>query len=316
MIVDEMSMVDAMLFASLLKALKSRTRLIMVGDTDQLPSVGAGNVLHDLLASGKVPSVELTEIFRQAAESLIVMNAHSIIHGELPELQDKSSDFFFMYSANELDSLRLAIDLCKTRLPKAYGYDPLDDIQVLCLSRVGSVGTEIVNRELQAALNPPSKNKREMLLFDKVVFRDGDKIMQTKNDYDVEWRRGAEKSHGIFNGDIGKIIDTDRVNRRCEIDFEGRKAYYDGDMLKKIEHAYAVTVHKSQGSEYPAVILLLPNYMNRLSYRNLLYTAITRAKKTLIVIGTDVKIEQMVRSDRREERYSCLAPMLEDEFVD
>lgn len=315
-IIDEMSMVDAMLFASLLKALKSRTRLIMVGDTDQLPSVGAGNVLHDLLASGKVPSVELTEIFRQAAESLIVMNAHSIIHGELPELQDKSSDFFFMYSANELDSLRLAIDLCKTRLPKAYGYDPLDDIQVLCLSRVGSVGTEIVNRELQAALNPPSKNKREMLLFDKVVFRDGDKIMQTKNDYDVEWRRGAEKSHGIFNGDIGKIIDTDRVNRRCEIDFEGRKAYYDGDMLKKIEHAYAVTVHKSQGSEYPAVILLLPNYMNRLSYRNLLYTAITRAKKTLIVIGTDVKIEQMVRSDRREERYSCLAPMLEDEFVD
>ena len=315
-IIDEMSMVDAMLFASLLKALKSRTRLIMVGDTDQLPSVGAGDVLHDLLASGKVPSVELTEIFRQAAESLIVMNAHSIIHGELPELQDKSSDFFFMYSANELDSLRLAIDLCKTRLPKAYGYDPLDDIQVLCLSRVGSVGTEIVNRELQAALNPPSKNKREMLLFDKVVFRDGDKIMQTKNDYDVEWRRGAEKSHGIFNGDIGKIIDTDRVNRRCEIDFEGRKAYYDGDMLKKIEHAYAVTVHKSQGSEYPAVILLLPNYMNRLSYRNLLYTAITRAKKTLIVIGTDVKIEQMVRSDRREERYSCLAPMLEDEFVD
>ena len=315
-IVDEMSMVDAMLFASLLRALKSRTRLIMVGDTDQLPSVGAGNVLHDLLASGKVPSVELTQIFRQAAQSLIVMNAHSIIHGELPELRDKSSDFFFMYSANELESLRLAIDLCKTRLPKAYGYDPLDDIQVLCLSRVGSVGTELVNRELQAALNPPSKDKREMLMFERTVFRDGDKIMQTKNDYDVEWRRGAERSHGIFNGDIGKIIDTDRVNRRCEIDFDGRKAYYDGDMLKKVEHAYAVTVHKSQGSEYPAVILLLPNYMNRLSYRNLLYTAITRAKQTLIVIGTDVKIEQMVRNDRREERYSCLAPMLEDEFLD
>lgn len=315
-IIDEMSMVDAMLFASLLRALKSRTRLIMVGDTDQLPSVGAGNVLHDLLASGKVPSVELTEIFRQAAESLIVMNAHSIIHGDLPELQDKSSDFFFMYSENETDSLRLAISLCKTRLPKAYGYDPLEDIQVLCLSRVGAVGTEIVNRELQAALNPPSKDKREMPMFDRVIFRDGDKIMQTKNDYDVEWRRGAEKSHGIFNGDIGRILDTDRVNRRCDIDFEGRKAQYDGDMLKKIEHAYAVTVHKSQGSEYPAVILLLPNYLNRLSYRNLLYTAITRAKKTLIVIGTDAKIEQMVRNDRREERYSCLAPMLEDQFVD
>lgn len=315
-IVDEMSMVDAMLFASLLRAMKSRTRLIMVGDTDQLPSVGAGNVLHDLLASGQVPSIELTEIFRQAAESLIVTNAHRIIHGEMPELRDKTSDFFFMYSANENESLRLAIDLCKNRLPKAYGYDPFDDIQVLCISRIGAVGTEIVNRELQAALNPSSKDKREMVLFEKTILRDGDKIMQTKNDYDVEWRRGAEKSHGIFNGDIGKIIETDRVNRRCGIDFEGRKATYDGDMLKKLEHAYAVTVHKSQGSEYPAVILLLPNQLYRLSYRNLLYTAITRAKKTLIVIGTDTKIEQMVYNDRKAERYSCLAPMLEDKFVE
>lgn len=315
-IVDEMSMVDVILFASLLRALKVGTRLIMVGDTDQLPSVGAGNVLHDLLASGKVPSVELTEIFRQAEESLIVLNAHSIIHGEMPELQDKDHDFFFMYSEDEAASLRLAISLCKTRLPKAYGYDPLEDIQVLCLSRVGAVGTEVVNRELQAALNPPSKDKREMPMFDRVIFRDGDKIMQTKNDYDVEWRRGAEKSHGIFNGDIGKIITTDRANRRCDIDFEGRLAQYDGDMLKKIEHAYAITVHKSQGSEYPAVILLLPNYMYRLSYRNLLYTAITRAKKTLIVIGTAAKIEQMVHNDRREERYSCLSFMLEDKFAD
>ncbi|MCI5579693.1 MAG: ATP-dependent RecD-like DNA helicase [Oscillospiraceae bacterium] len=315
-IIDEMSMVDALLFASLLKALKSRTRLIMVGDTDQLPSVGAGNVLHDLLKSGKVPSVELTEVFRQAAESLIVLNAHSIIHGKMPELNDKSKDFFFMYSANESDSLRLAVSLCKKRLPDAYGYDPLDDIQVLCLSRIGTVGTENVNRELQAALNPPSKDKREMLLFEKTILRDGDKIMQTKNDYDVEWRRGAEKSHGIFNGDIGKILTTDRVNKRCELEFDGRKAVYDGDMLKKIEHAYAVTVHKSQGSEYPAVILLLPNQLYRLSYRNLLYTAITRAKKTMIVIGTDTKIEQMVHNDRRAERYSCLAPMLEDQFVE
>ena len=315
-IIDEMSMVDVLLFASLLKALKSRTRLIMVGDTDQLPSVGAGNVLHDLLKSGKVPSVELTEVFRQAAESLIVLNAHSIIHGKMPELNDKSKDFFFMYSANESDSLRLAVSLCKKRLPDAYGYDPLDDIQVLCLSRIGTVGTENVNRELQAALNPPSKDKREMLLFEKTILRDGDKIMQTKNDYDVEWRRGAEKSHGIFNGDIGKILTTDRVNKRCELEFDGRKAVYDGDMLKKIEHAYAVTVHKSQGSEYPAVILLLPNQLYRLSYRNLLYTAITRAKKTMIVIGTDTKIEQMVHNDRRAERYSCLAPMLEDQFVE
>ena len=317
-IIDEMSMVDAVLFASLLRALKSRTRLIMVGDTDQLPSVGAGNVLHDLLQSGKVPSAELTEIFRQAAESLIILNAHSVIHGEMPDLRDKTRDSFFMYSDNDLDSLRLTVDLCKRRLPEAYGYDPLDDIQVLCLSRIGTVGTESVNRELQAALNPPAMNKREMLLFEKTILRDGDKIMQTKNDYDAEWRRGAEKSHGIFNGDIGKIIDADRTNRRCEIDFEGRKAHYDAEMLKKIEHAYAVTVHKSQGSEYPAVILLLPNpnTMYRLSYRNLLYTAITRAKKTLIIIGTDVKIQQMISNDRKAERFSCLAPMLEDRFVE
>lgn len=315
-IIDEMSMVDTMLFASLLNAVKDNTRLIMVGDADQLPSVGAGNVLHDLLASGLVPSVELTEVFRQAAESLIVRNAHCLIHGEMPELRDKTSDFFFMYSDDEQASLRLAIGLCKKRLPDAYGYDPVEDIQVLCLSRKGDVGTENVNRALQAALDPPENGKREIAMFDGVVLREGDKIMQTKNDYDVEWRRGAEKSHGIFNGDIGRIVTADRVNRRCEIDFEGRRAVYEGEMLKKIDHAYAVTVHKSQGSEYPAVILLLPTYFNRLSYRNLLYTAITRAKERIIVIGTDVKIKQMLMNDRREERFSCLAPMLEDEFVD
>lgn len=313
-IIDEMSMVDTMLFASLLKALKGSTRLIMVGDSNQLPSVGAGNILRDLIDSGQVPMVELTEIFRQAAKSLIVTNAHSIIHGDVPELKDRTNDFFFMPSDSEENTLRLVIELCKTRLPKAYGYDPLDDIQVLCLSRMGTVGTGAVNKELQLALNPPSKSKREMN-FIGTLFRDGDKIMQTKNDYDVEWRRGTEKSHGIFNGDIGKIIDTDRINQKCEIDFEGRKAFYDGDMLKKIEHAYAITVHKSQGSEYPAVILPLPNRMDRLSYRNLLYTAVTRAKKTLIVIGTEVKVSSMVYNDRRTERFSCLKPMLEDHFV-
>lgn len=313
-IIDEMSMVDTMLFAALLKALKGGTRLIMVGDSNQLPSVGAGNVLRDLIDCGRVPTIELTEIFRQAAKSLIVTNAHCIIHGEMPELNDRTNDFFFMRSDTEENTLRLVIELCKTRLPKAYGYDPLDDIQVLCLSRLGTVGTGAVNKELQLALNPPSKTKREMN-FIGTLFRDGDKIMQTKNDYDVEWRRGAEKSHGVFNGDIGKIFDTDKVNQRCEIDFEGRKAFYDGDMLKKIEHAYAVTVHKSQGSEYPAVILPLPNRMDRLSYRNLLYTAVTRAKKTLIVIGTENKITEMVRNDRRTERFSCMKAMLEDHFV-
>lgn len=313
LIIDEMSMVDAQLFASLLKAVKSSTRLVLVGDSNQLPSVGAGNILRDLIDSGKVPTVELTEIFRQAAQSLIVTNAHKIIKGVYPVLNDRKNDFFFMRSESEEATLRLVVELCAKRLPRSYGYDPLDDIQVLCLSRIGTLGTGNLNKELQLALNPPSKDKRE-LNFMNTLFRDGDKIMQTKNDYDVEWRRGAEKSHGVFNGDIGKISDADRVNSRCIIDFEGRKAFYDGEMLKKIEHAYAVTVHKSQGSEYPAVIIPLPNRMDRLSYRNLLYTAVTRAKKTLILIGTESKICEMVDNNRRTERCSCLKEMLGDYF--
>ncbi len=313
-IIDEMSMVDTLLFESLLRAMRSSTRLIMVGDSNQLPSVGAGNVLHELIDSGIVPSVQLEEIFRQAAQSLIVTNAHSIIHGDMPELKDKTNDFFFMRTGSEEETLRLVLDLCRERLPKAYGYDPMDDIQVLCLSRMGTVGTGMLNQQLQVDLNPPRGNKGEFKFMDTLL-REGDKIMQTKNDYDIEWRRGAEKSHGIYNGDIGKIVRTDRLNQRCEIDFEGRRAIYDGEMLKKIEHAYAVTVHKSQGSEYPAVILPLPVGMEKLSYRNLLYTAVTRARERLIVIGSERKVAEMVRNDRRSKRFSCLKSMLEDHFA-
>ncbi len=314
LIIDEMSMVDTLLMASLLRAVRSRTRLVLVGDSNQLPSVGAGNILRDLIASGKVPMVELKEIFRQAAESLIVTNAHRIVRGEMPILNDKTNDFFFMPTASEEETLRLVIDLCKTRLPNRYGYSPIEDIQVLCPSKTGIVGTQNINQALQLALNPPGKNKQELKFFNQ-LFRNGDKIIQMKNDYDVEWRRGDEKSHGIFNGDIGVIRTADKANGHLEIDFEGRTAIYDTDMLKKIEHAYAVTVHKSQGSEYPAVIIPLPNGMEKLSYRNLLYTAVTRAKNILIVIGTSRKIQQMVENDRRMLRYSCLKPMLEDHFV-
>lgn len=313
-IVDEMSMVDTLLFASLLKALKSSTRLILVGDSNQLPSVGAGNILKDLIDSGIVPKVELKEVFRQAAQSLIVTNAHAIIRGDLPNLYDHKNDFFFMPTANEEETLNLVLDLCKRRLPKAYGYDPLDDIQVLCLSRLGTLGTGNLNIALQRTLNPPDGMKQEMN-FMGTLLREGDKIMQTKNDYDVEWRRHAEKSHGIFNGDIGKIETTDNVNKRCEIDFDGRKAVYDSDMLKKVEHAYAITVHKSQGSEYPAVIIPLPSGMDRLSYRNLLYTAVTRARQNLIIIGFESKITQMVYNDRKTDRFTCLKSMLEDYFA-
>jgi len=314
LVIDEMSMVDTLLMCSLLKAVKSKTRLIMVGDSNQLPSVGAGNILRDLIASGRVPMVELKEIFRQAAESLIVTNAHRIVRGEMPVLNDKKSDFFFMPTESEEDTLRLVIELCKTRLPKTYGYTAFDDIQVLCPSKLGVVGTQSINQALQLALNPPAGNKQELKYFNQ-LFRTGDKVMQTKNDYDVEWRRGAEKSHGIFNGDIGLIRSADRANDRIEIDFEGRTAIYDTDMLKRVEHAYAVTIHKSQGSEYPAVIIPLPNGMDRLTYRNLLYTAVTRAKNILIVIGNSRKIQSMVENDRRALRYSCLKPMLEDHFV-
>lgn len=314
LIIDEMSMVDTLLMHSLLKAIKSKTRLIMVGDSNQLPSVGAGNILRDLISCGRVPMVELKEIFRQAAESLIVTNAHRIVRGEMPVLSDKKNDFFFMPTESEEDTLRLVIDLCKTRLPNTYGYTAFEDIQVLCPSKLGTVGTQNINQALQLALNPPSGGKQELKYFNQ-LFRTGDKVMQTKNDYDVEWRRGAEKSHGIFNGDIGIVRSADRANDRIEIDFEGRTAVYDTDMLKRVEHAYAVTIHKSQGSEYPAVIIPLPNGMDRLTYRNLLYTAVTRAKNILIVIGTARKIQSMVENDRRALRYSCLKPMLEDYFV-
>lgn len=314
LIIDEMSMVDTLLMDSLLKAIRPRTRLIMVGDSNQLPSVGAGNILRDLISSGRVPAVELKEIFRQAAQSLIVTNAHRIVDGEMPILNDRRSDFFFMESASEEDTLRLVVDLCKHRLPASYGYSPLEDIQVLCPSRIGVVGTQNINKELQLALNPPAKGRSEVK-FGNALFRNGDKIMQTRNDYDVEWRKGAELSHGIFNGDIGLIRTADKVNNRLEIDFDGRKATYDAEMMKKIEHAYAVTIHKSQGSEYPAVIIPLPNGMDKLTYRNLLYTAVTRAKSTLILIGTVRKVQSMVENDRRMMRYSCLKPMLEDMFV-
>lgn len=314
LIIDEMSMVDTLLMEALLKSLRGKTRLIMVGDSNQLPSVGAGNILRDLIDSGRVPMVELKQIFRQAAESLIITNAHRIVRGEYPVLDDRKNDFFFMPSDSEENTLRLVVELCKTRLPKSYGFDPFDDIQVLCPSRLGTVGTKSVNEQLQLALNPPSREKHEVK-FMNTPFREGDKVMQTKNDYDVEWRRGDEKSHGIFNGDIGVIRTADRANERLKIDFDGRLAEYEGDMLKKLEHAYAITIHKSQGSEYPAVIIPLPNGMDRLTYRNLFYTGVTRAKKILIVIGTVSKVCDMVRSVNRTRRSTCLRVMLEDHFV-
>lgn len=312
-IADEMSMVDALLMCSLVRAIKPTSKFIMVGDSNQLPSVGAGNVLKDLIASHYIPSVELKEIFRQAAQSLIVTNAHRIVKGEFPVLDDRQNDFFFMNKSLESDIAGLVIQLAKQRLPDTYGFSPIDDIQVLCPTKMGMAGTKELNKQLQSALNPPSQNKAELKFFD-VIFRTGDKVMQTKNDYDVLWTKNNEKGSGIFNGDIGIIRSVDRFSQNVTIDFEGRVAIYTSEMLRRLEHAYAITIHKSQGSEYDAVIIPITAFTHNLLYRNLLYTGVTRAKKMIIVIGTKELVKTMVDNNRKMLRYSLLRPLLEKEM--
>lgn len=312
-IADEMSMVDALLMCSLVRAIKPTSKFIMVGDSNQLPSVGAGNVLKDLIASHYIPSVELKEIFRQAAQSLIVTNAHRIVNGEFPVLDDRQNDFFFMNKSLESDIAELVIQLAKQRLPDTYGFSPIDDIQVLCPTKMGMAGTKELNKQIQSALNPPSQNKAELKFFD-VIFRTGDKVMQTKNDYDVLWTKNNEKGSGIFNGDIGIIRSVDRFSQNVTIDFEGRVAIYTSEMLRRLEHAYAITIHKSQGSEYDAVIIPITAFTHNLLYRNLLYTGVTRAKKMIIVIGTKELVKTMVDNNRKMLRYSLLRPLLEIEM--
>lgn len=312
-IADEMSMVDALLMCSLVRAIKPTSKFIMVGDSNQLPSVGAGNVLKDLIASHYIPSVELKEIFRQAAQSLIVTNAHRIVNGEFPVLDDRQNDFLFMNKSLESDIAELVIQLAKQRLPDTYGFSPIDDIQVLCPTKMGMAGTKELNKQLQSALNPPSQNKAELKFFD-VIFRTGDKVMQTKNDYDVLWTKNNEKGSGIFNGDIGIIRSVDRFSQNVTIDFEGRVAIYTSEMLRRLEHAYAITIHKSQGSEYDAVIIPITAFTHNLLYRNLLYTGVTRAKKMIIVIGTKELVKTMVDNNRKMLRYSLLRPLLEIEM--
>lgn len=312
-IVDEMSMVDIFLFNALLEAVPFGCRLIMVGDSDQLPPVNAGNVLHDLIESGLLPVVELKEIFRQSMTSNIVMNAHSIVSGEQIKTDYKDGDFFMLHRNFPLDAVRTISDLYTRRIPESYGFDPQTQIQVLCPSKKGDTGTFNLNRVLQNAVNPQSDGKAEVKTEYR-VFREGDKVMQIKNNYDIRWESGHNEGDGVYNGDIGFIEKIDNRNGYVIIDFAGRRATYSKEQLKELEHAFAVTVHKSQGSEFEAVIMPVISVTEKLCYRNLLYTAVTRAKKLMILVGTDGTVMKMINNGKNKLRYSALKAFLLDKY--
>ena len=297
-IIDEMSMVDIHLMHSLLLAITAGTRLILVGDENQLPSVGPGNVLRDIIHSGCFPVIELTKIFRQASESDIVVNAHKINRGEPVEIHNKSRDFFFLkrYDADMI--IRVVIALIQDKLPRYVNARPFE-IQVLTPMRKGLLGVERLNQMLQRYLNPQDGSKKEKTLGDR-LFRQGDKVMQIKNDYQMEWEvRGrygipVEKGIGVFNGDTGILREINEFAETAEVEFE------------ELELAYAITIHKSQGSEYPAVILPVLSGPQMLLNRNLLYTAVTRARKCVTVVGSEETFAEMIRNEKQQKRYSAL----------
>ena len=304
-ILDEMSMVDLTLFDALLRALRPGTRLVLVGDADQLPSVGAGNVFSDLIRSGKVETVFLREVFRQASQSAIIRNAHAVNLGEPPQLTNDQGDFFFLCRRDAERVVSTVVELCGSRLPENMGI-PVDQIQVLTPTRKGAAGTINLNRRLQAALNPPAEDKRE-LQWGERLFREGDRIMQTRNDYDVVWERAdGTVGTGMFNGDVGKIMKIDPSGEWLEVDFDGRAALYGVEQLSEIDLAYAQTVHKAQGSEYRCVVLAAMPAAPSLMVRGVLYTALTRARELLILVGDDAAIRAMAANDLRQKRYSGL----------
>ena len=305
-IVDEMSMVDVQLLHSLLRAIPQNKRLILVGDPDQLPPVGPGFPFGDMLRSNMLPTVRLTDIFRQAQESLIVTNAHRINSGELPELRRVDRDFFFMRRNSEEALTQLICDLCSTRLPKNMGI-PADQIQVLSPTRKGGAGTVYLNKLLQKVLNPPAPNKKERQYGD-FSFREGDRVMQIRNNYDILWKKtdGSAVGAGVFNGDIGTITAIDPQAETLTVVYDDREAEYDFSMLSELEPAYAMTVHKSQGSEYRAVILTAWNGSPYLLSRSVLYTAVTRARELLIIVGKEDVVATMVHNSKRSRRYTGL----------
>ena len=303
-IVDETSMVDICLMRGLLSALRPECRLILVGDPDQLPSVGPGNLFSDLIRSGTIPMVRLTEIFRQAAESAIIRNAHAVDRGELPDLKDNKHDFFFLRRKDPARAAETIVELIQTRLPQNMGI-PADQIQVLSPTRKRVTGTAALNRAIQEAVNPPAQDRPERR-FGEYVFRKGDRVMQVRNNSDVMWRDGLTSGMGVFTGDIGQIKEVDNRNEIVTVDFEGREVEYTPDMLIELEPAYAVTVHKAQGSEYRAVILAVCAGAPMLLTRGVLYTAITRARELRILVGDEDVVARMTANDRQQRRYSDL----------
>ena len=310
-IIDEMSMVDVALFDALLKAAKMGTHFVLVGDSDQLPSVGAGNVLKDLIDSNLFSVICLKKVFRQALESTIVVNAHKIINGEELVLDKKEGDFFLLPEMSDYTAQKTVIDLCCRRLPEAYGFNPQDDIQILCPSKKMELGTININNLLQERLNPSDENKPE-IAFRGFVLRLGDKVMQIKNNYDIVWTDDeGNMGSGVFNGDVGTLEEIDVIARVAKVRFMDRVAEYIGDEIGQLELAYAITVHKSQGSEFDCVVLPLLDFPYQLKYRNLLYTAVTRAKKLLIIVGSKKVLEQMAANDRKTLRYTALKALLD-----
>ena len=322
-IADEASMIDLMLMRSLLRAIEPGTRLILVGDADQLPSVGAGNVLGDILASGAVPCARLTDIYRQSETSRIVMNAHLINRGEMPLLNEKDTDFFFERRATYADTAQSVLGLVTRRLPAYLGYHKdeaaslaVRNIQVLAPARKGECGVNSLNILLQEALNPPSPRKAQ-LTWGETLFRVGDKVIQTKNDYRIEWTRetpgGTEEGQGIFNGDVGFITDMDPANTSLTVLFdEEKEVIYESADLDSLEPAYCLSVHKSQGSEFPVVVMPVIGGPPMLLTRNLLYTAMTRARELVVLVGSEDVIRRMVENDHVAKRYTTLALRLQE----
>ena len=311
LIIDEASMIDILLMNNLLKAINPGTRLILVGDIDQLPSVGPGNVLRDIIESAIVKVVKLDEIFRQGEESMIVVNAHRINHGEYPFLNEKDKDFYFIREENTKNIVNIILDLCKARLPNFYGIDSLKDIQILTPMKKGDVGINALNKHLQDSLNPQSYNKSEKQIGDE-IFRVGDKVMQIKNNYSTEWeivRDGeiVEKGEGVYNGDFGYILDIDKENNTILVLFdEEKEVEYTFSQLDELKLSYATTVHKSQGSEFKVVIMPIYWGPPMLLTRNLLYTAITRAKDLVVLVGEERYLRNMINNNRIAKRYSSL----------